>query len=57
MELVCASECVFVGTLIFTIVHAIEFSDRVHDHTKNLFGQSRVQTPGLVHDLFCGSRV
>ena len=46
-----------VRTLIFTIVHAIVFRDRVHDRTNNLFSRSRVRTPGLAHDLFCGSRV
>ena len=32
-------------------------SDRMHDCTIDLFGRSRVQTPGLANDLFCGSRV
>ena len=57
VELVCASARIFVCTLIFTIVWAIVFSDCVHDCTNSPFGWSRVQTPGLACDLFCGSRV
>ncbi len=53
MELIRAS----VRTLIFTIMRAIVFRDRVHDRTNDLFSWSRVQTRGLAHDLFCGSRV
>ena len=53
MELVRAS----MRTLIFTIVRAIVFRDRVHDRTNDLFSRSRVRTPGLARDLFCGSRV
>ena len=44
-------------TLIFMIVHAIVFSDHVHDRMNDLFGRSRVRTPGLANDLFCRSRV
>ncbi len=43
VELVRASAC----TLIFTIVRVIVFSDRVHDRTNDLFGRSKVRTPGL----------
>ena len=50
-ELVCASAYIFVRTLIFTIVRAIVFSNRVHDRTNDLFGRSRVRTPGLAHNL------
>ena len=50
MELVRAS----VRTLIFTIVRAIVFCDRVHDRTNDLFSRSRVRTPGLARDLFVG---
>ena len=32
-------------------------SNRIHNCTSNLFGWSRVWTPGLAHDLFCWSRV
>ena len=31
--------------------------DPVHDRINDLFNRSRVQTPGLAHDLICGSRV
>ena len=47
----------FVRTWNFTIVCAIVLSDRVHNHTNDLYSQSRVRTPGLARDLFCGSRV
>ena len=57
VEFVCASVHIFMRTLIFTNVCAIVFSNCVHDCTNNLFGWSRVQTPGLAYDLFCGSRV
>ncbi len=57
VELVWASVPIFVRTLIFTIVRTIVFSNHVHDRTNNLFGWSRVRTPGIAHDLFCESRV
>ena len=57
IELVRASAHLFVHTLILTIVCAIVFSDRMHDRTNDHFGRSRVRTPGLAQDLFCGSRV
>ncbi len=57
VELVCASACILVRTLIFTIVRMIVFSDCFHDRTNDLFGWSRVWTPDLALDLFCGSRV
>ena len=56
-ELICTYVHVFVCTLIFTIVHAMVFSNRVHDCTNIFFGLSRFRTPGLAHDLFCWSRV
>ncbi len=46
-----------VRTLIFTIMRSIVFRDSVHDHMNDLFSRSRVRTPGLARDLFCGSRV
>ena len=48
---------IFLLTWNFMIVCMIVFCNRMHDHTNNLFSRSRVQTPGLAHDLFCGSRV
>ncbi len=42
----------FVRTWIFMIVCAIAFSDRDRDRTNDLFGRSRVWTPGLACDLF-----
>ena len=42
----------FVRTWIFTIVRVIAFSNRVRGHTNDLFGRSRVRTPGLAHDQF-----
>ncbi len=42
----------FVRTWNFTIACAIAFSDRVHDRTNDLFGWSRVRTPGLARDWF-----
>ena len=48
VELVRASVC----TLIFTIMHAIIFCDRMQDRTNNLFSRSRVWTPGLARDRF-----
>ncbi len=53
VELVRAS----VHTLIFTIMRAIVFRNRVHDRMNDLFSRSRVRTPRLARDLFGGSRV
>ncbi len=51
----CSCICAyFVCMWNFMILCTITFSDRVHDCTNDLFGWSRVRTPGIAHDQFVG---